>query len=267
MADTHVESNNVKSKNIKNREFSRIIDSNIVSTFSPFHWLSLAVKDFINAPIIAMVYGIVFSIIPISICFLVISTQNHLIILPSIVAFALVGPAFATGLYDVAWELEKGHKPTFKHSLKSMFRNPVGEWGFALLLVIIMIAWMRIAALIHVLYPSYAAPTLEQLINFLAMGIAAGAIISAVVFTLSAFTPQIMVERRVDIMTAVITSIKAVNKNVFTMFVWALIIVTMVALSVLTLGFGFIITMPLLAFASWHAYIAVIKTKRHRDYE
>jgi uncharacterized membrane protein len=148
-----------------------------------------------------------------------------------------------------------------------MFRNPVGEWGFALLLMIIMIAWMRIAALIHVLYPSYADPTLEELINFLAMGTAAGAIISAVVFTLSAFTPQMMIERRVDIMTGVITSIKAVNKNAFTMFVWALIIVAMVAFSVLTFGFGFIITMPLLAFASWHAYIAVIKTKRHRDYE
>ncbi|MEW6996484.1 DUF2189 domain-containing protein [Colwelliaceae bacterium BS250] len=267
MASTHIEGNYKKSKVIKSREFCRVIDSNIVTAFAPFHWLNLAIKDFINAPLIAMTYGIVFSIIPISIFLLVISTQNHLLIFPVIIAFAIVGPAFATGLYDVAWQLEKGHKPTFKHSLKSMFRNPVGEWGFALLLVIIMIAWMRVAALVHVLYPSTADPTLEQLISFLSLGIAAGGIIAAVVFTLSAFTPQIMVERRVDIMTAIMTSIKAVNKNIFTMFVWSAIIVTLIALSILTLGFGFIFTMPILAFASWHAYIAVIKTKRHRDYE
>jgi uncharacterized membrane protein len=267
MANTHIEANYKKSKVIKSREFSRVIDSNIVTAFAPFHWLKLAIKDFINAPLIAMTYGIVFSIIPISIFFIVASSQNHLLIFPVIIAFAIVGPAFATGLYDVAWELEKGHKPTFKHSLKSMFRNPVGEWGFALLLVIIMLAWMRVAALVHVLYPNTSDPSLEQLISFLSLGIAAGAIIAVVVFTLSAFTPQIMVERRVDIMTATMTSIKAVNKNIFTMFVWSAIIFTLIALSILTLGFGFILTMPILAFASWHAYIAVIKTKRHRDYE
>jgi uncharacterized membrane protein len=148
-----------------------------------------------------------------------------------------------------------------------MFRNPVSEWGFALLLVFIMMAWMRIAALIHALYPTQAEPSIEQLVSFLSMGVTAGALITAVVFTLSAFTPQILVERRVDIMTALLTSIKAVNKNVVTMFIWSLIILTMVAVSVLTLGVGFIITMPILAFSSWHAYIAVIKTKRQRDYE
>jgi uncharacterized membrane protein len=51
------------------------------------------------------------------------------------------------------------------------------------------------------------------------------------------------------------------------MLIWSIIIVAMVAVSVLTLGLGFIITMPILALASWHAYIAVIKTKRQRNYE
>ena len=262
MAVTHLDKNREKT-----RAFSRVIEANVVSPIAPFQWLTLAIKDYLNAPLISLTYGVLFSLIPITICFLVLFTQNHLIILPSIVAFALIGPAFAAGLYDVAWELEKGHKPTFKHGFRSMFRNPVGEWGFALLLVIIMIAWMRIAALIHVLYPSSINPTADELVSFLTLGVTAGAIISAVVFTVSAFTPQIMVERRVDIMTAISTSVKAVTDNAFTMFIWAMIIVVMVAFSVLTLGFGFILTMPILALASWHAYIAVIKTKRKRGYE
>jgi uncharacterized membrane protein len=266
MSASHIEHSKAKEL-IKTRDFSRVIDANVVSTLAPFHWLRLAVKDFANAPFIALSYGLLFSIIPMGVCLLVLATQNHLFILPATVGFALIGPAFATGLYDVAWELEKGHKPTFAHSLKSMFRNPVSEWGFALLLVFIMMAWMRIAALIHALYPSQVEPSIEQLVSFLSMGVTAGALITAVVFTLSAFTPQILVERRVDIMTALLTSIKAVNKNVVTMFIWSLIILTMVAISVLTLGVGFIITMPILAFSSWHAYIAVIKTKRQRDYE
>jgi len=265
MNTTYIEDNKKLKQTTK--EFSRVIDSNVVSSFAPFRWLKLAVKDFINAPLIALIYGSTFSIIPISIYFLVLWTENHLLILPAIVAFSVIGPAFATGLYDVAWELEKGHKPTLKHALTSMSRNPSGEWGFAFLLIIIMIVWMRVAALIHVLYPTSADPTFEQLLSFLSLGVAAGGFLLATVFTLSAFTPQIMVERRVDMMTAITTSIKAVNNNAVTMLIWASIIVTMIAISVLTMGFGFIITMPILAFASWHAYIAVIKTKRQRGYE
>lgn len=267
MASSHIVNKENIHQQIKKIEFSRSIDVNVVSFSAPFQWLSLAIKDLMKSPLISISYGLVFSIIPIAICFLVLSTNNHLYILPAVVAFSLIGPAFATGLYDVAWELEKGHTPTFKHSFMSMSRNPAGEWGFALVLVIIMIAWLRIASLIHVLYPSNMSPNIEELISFLAIGISVGAIMSAVVFSLSAFTPQIMVERRVDIMTALTTSVKAVNANAIPMLIWSMIIVTMIAMSVLTLGLGFIITMPILALASWHAYIAVIKTKRQRHYE
>ena len=258
---------NTQSTTHKPAQFARTIDSNKLNSLACFHWLALAVKDFQKAPAISLVYGLLFSIIPVAIYFLVLSTENHLIILPATIAFALIGPAFAAGLYDVAWEIEKGHQPTFGHSLKSMFRNPVGEWGFAILLMICMVAWTRVAALIHALYPNTTNPTFEELTFFLGFGTIVGAIMAAIVFTISAFTPQIMVERRVDIMTAVATSAKAVNNNVWPMFIWAGVILASVLIGFLTAGFGFIIIMPLLSYASWHAYIATIKTKRQRKYE
>lgn len=248
-------------------EFARTIDSNKVSAFASLHWIQLAFSDFARAPFISLLYGALFSLVPIGIFYLVSITENHLVILPATIAFALIGPAFAAGLYDIAWELEKGHKPTIRHSLKSMFRNPVGEWGFAIMLMVIMIAWTRIAATLHALYPNMTEPTLEQLLPFLTVGTIVGALLAAIVFTISAFTPQIMVERRVDIMTAVATSAKAVNKNAVSMFIWAMVILFFIALGFVTAGFGFIIVMPILSFASWHAYIAVIKTKRARKYE
>ena len=258
----------VKPKTVKAaKEFARTIESNKVDLMLPFHWLSLAVGDFMRAPLISLIYGMIFSLIPAAILYIFNATENHLVILPSIVAFALIGPAFAAGLYDVAWELEKGHQPTFTHSLKSMFRNPVGEWGFAILLMVIMIAWMRIAALIHALYPNTTDPTLEELMAFLSVGSVIGAMILAVVFTITAFTPQIMIERRVDIMTAIFTSIKAVNNNVGAMMVWGTILIAGVAIGFATFSLGFILIMPILSYASWHGYIAVIKTKRKRKFE
>ncbi|KZN46193.1 DUF2189 domain-containing protein [Pseudoalteromonas luteoviolacea] len=251
----------------KNPEFARCLESNQIAALAPFHWLSLACKDIVRAPILSLVYGLVFSIIPAFIMWLVFQSGTHLVILPASVAFALIGPAFAAGLYDVAWELEKGHKPTLMHSLKSMFRNPAGEWGFAILLMVIMIVWMRLAALIHALYPNVPNPNFEQLSAFLALGSIVGGILMMAVFAISAFTPQIMMERRVDIMTAVVSSIHAVGTNVPAMIVWGLTIVTLVVIGFLTGAAGFIIIMPLLSYASWHGYIAIIKTKKPRGYE
>lgn len=251
----------------KNHEFARCLESSQISASAPFHWLALAFKDIANAPILSLVYGLVFTLIPATIMYFVYQFGTHLVILPAVVGFALIGPAFAAGLYDVAWELEKGHKPTLMHSLKSMFRNPAGEWGFAVLLMVIMIVWMRLAALIHALYPNVVNPSFEQLSAFLTLGSIVGGILLVTVFAISAFTPQIMMERRVDIMTAVISSMNAVKTNFAAMVVWAGIILCLVFVGFITGTAGFIVIMPLLSYASWHAYIAVIKTKKPRGYE
>lgn len=247
--------------------FARCLQCNKVSTFAPFHWLALGCKDMLSAPILSMLYGVVFSLIPAAIMFFVYKSGTHLVILPASVAFALIGPAFAVGLYDIAWELEKKHTPKLSHSLKSMFRNPVGEWGFAVMLMVVMVLWMRLAALVHALYPSHANPTFDELSAFLTLGSFIGAIMLGTVFSISAFTPQIMMERKVDIMTAVVSSVHAVKENKGASFVWALCIMLFVAMGFATAAIGFIIIMPILSYASWHGYIAVIKHKSDRGYE
>lgn len=251
----------------KEQEFARVLECNKVDVSAPFHWLALAMQDIVKAPILSLVYGVVFSLIPAAIMFLVYTSGTHLVILPATVAFALIGPAFATGLYDIAWELEKGHKPTLAHSLKSMFRNPVGEWGFAILLMVIMIIWMRLAALVHALYPSYAEPSFMELMDFLLLGSAIGSVMLVGVFSISVFTPQIMMERRVDIMTAVVSSIHAAKENAGAMIVWAACIMVCVAIGFASGAIGFVLIMPLLSYASWHGYIAIIKHKTDRGYE
>ncbi|WP_462159840.1 DUF2189 domain-containing protein [Pseudoalteromonas sp. GB56] len=248
-------------------EFARCFECNKISTFAPFHWLALAFGDMARAPILSLIYGLVFTLIPATILFFVYSSQSHLVILPAAVAFALVGPAFAAGLYDVAWELEKGHTPTLTHSLKSMFRNPAGEWGFAVLLMVVMIVWMRLAALVHALYPNTVNPSFEELSAFLTLGSLIGGVLLVTVFAMSAFTPQIMMERRVDIMTAVVSSMHAVRNNIGAMIVWCGCIIALILIGFATGTAGFIIIMPLLSYASWHGYIATIKTKRPRTYE
>ena len=246
---------------------SKYIAANTIGTFEPYRWLLLAFNDFYKAPALSLFFGAVFALIPALILNFAYSADNWMFVLPAAAAFALVGPAFATVLYDIAWEIEKGHKPSFKHSLKMLARNPAGEWAFAFVLLVLMLAWMRLAGIIYALYPAYANPSLDDLLPFLCLGTAIGAVLTGVGFAISAFTPQLLLERRIDMMTAISTSFRAVQQNAKAMVFWAALVFGLLLIGFATKAIAFIVIMPLLSFASWHGYIAVIKTKRKRQYE
>lgn len=256
-----------ETKRFDDNRLAKSIDSHHIDAALPFHWVYLAIKDFARAPIISLIYGAIFSLIPASMFLLYNASGSYLYVAPMVIGFAMIGPVFATGLYDVAWELEKGHKPSLGHSLKSMFRNPVGEWGFAFVLMLAMIFWLRVAGLIHAVYPVYENPPLNDVVSFLFMGTMAGGLLTAAVFSISAFTPQIMMERHIDLMTAIVTSVKACYENVVPMIVWAGVLGIGIGFGFLTNAWGFIVIMPILSYASWHAYIATVKTKHPRRFE
>ncbi|AWB65428.1 hypothetical protein C2869_02795 [Saccharobesus litoralis] len=251
---------------LHDNDLGRVIPCNELDWGDPIKWLRLGLNDMVKAPLISLFYGLVFTIIPLLITYLVSLTENHLVIAPALVAFMMLGPFLAAGLYDTAWEFEKGHTPSLWHSIKAMHRNSVHEWAFAILLLVTMIFWLRVASIIHALYPPYVGDDLTELIPFLAVGTAVGAILATFVFTISAFTQPTLVERKVDLMTAVLTSINAVWSNKGVMMLWAFIILACVAIGFVTYFFAFLVIMPLLGFASWHAYIDAVTTKRERKY-
>jgi uncharacterized membrane protein len=87
----------------------------------------------------------------------------------------------------------------------------------------------------------------------LALG-AAGGLIAAVVFLLSAVTVPLLLDRPVDVVTAAITSVRCCLRNPLPMLVWALLIAVVTWIGLLTLMLGLVVTFPWLAHASWHAY-------------
>jgi len=68
----------------KNHEFARCLESSQISASAPFHWLALAFKDIANAPILSLVYGLVFTLIPATIMYFVYQFDTHLVILPAV---------------------------------------------------------------------------------------------------------------------------------------------------------------------------------------
>ncbi|GGO72901.1 DUF2189 domain-containing protein [Bowmanella pacifica] len=246
---------------------ARVIPCKELDLGDPLKWLALGWRDIMRAPLLTAFYGVIFTAIPWLITYMVALTGWHLVILPSIVCFMLIGPFLAAGLYDVSWELEKGHSPSLWHSIKAIKRNAVNEWGLGILLLVLMIFWLRVASIIHALYPPYLEENLENLLPFLALGTVVGAGFTMLVFFISVFTQPILMERRVNLATAVLTSMNAVWVNKTPMMVWALIIASAVGIGFVTGFAAFIILMPLIGYATWHGYIDTIELKRERHYE
>jgi uncharacterized membrane protein len=96
--------------------------------------------------------------------------------------------------------------------------------------------------------------------GFLGVGSAVGSMFAAIVFAISAFSLPMLIDRRVDTVTAIITSVNAVLRNKPAMLVWALLIAGCVLLGVLTAFAAFVVLLPLLAYATWHGYHQTIDT-------
>ncbi len=252
-----------RSKTASHHEYARTIPCNQLSISAPFHWLSLGLHDFVRMPFISLTYGLCFMAAAIGIVLLVEWQGTHLVVMPSLVVYMLIGPFLALGLYDAAWEREKGHHASLLHSMKAIGRNSSSQWAFAVLLAVAMIFWMRIAALLHAIYPSVQGAPLTDFIPFLLIGSVIGAVIAALVFSISAFSIPLMMERRVDVMTAVFSSFNAVKSNIPAMIVWAGVICGGILIGFATYGIGMLFTMPILGYATWHAYHETIKKKHH----
>jgi uncharacterized membrane protein len=189
------------------------------------------------------------------------------VIMPALVCFMLIGPFIAGCMYDVSWELAKKREPTLRHCVITLKRNAINGWGLGFLLMILMVFWLRVASLIHALYPPYLDNNFINLLPFLAVGTVVGAIFTVLVFFLIAFTQPILMERKVDLATALLTNINAVWTNKGPMMLWAFIILMAVFIGFATWFVGFIFLMPIIGYASWHGYIGTIETKRERHFE
>lgn len=251
---------------IENSGIARVIPCAQLDKFACFKWIALAINDYKKARFISVFYGLIFTLIPIGIFLLVKASDFYLVTFPALICFMLLGPYLAAGLYDVSWQFEKDHKPSLRHSLKAMSRNAVNEWAFGILLMVLMIFWLRVASIIHALVPAYIEPTFFNLWPFLTLGTIVGAGFVVLVFFISAFTQPILLERKVDLATAVLTSMNAVWRNKLPMFIWAGVILFCVFLGFVTFFVAFIFIMPILGYATWHGYIQAIETKRERKF-
>jgi len=228
--------------------------------------LSAGFKDFKKAPLLGMFFGAVYAIGGLIIMTGVFAFNMAWLAYPLIIGFALIGPFIATGLYETSRRLEIGTALKWSEILGVVWNQHRRELGWmAFVMLFIFWIWMyQIRTLVAVFFGFdgfatfdgfvTAVFTTQHGITFLLVGHMVGAVISLVLFTLTVVSCPLLLEREVDFVTAMLTSIKAVFKSPVVMFSWGVFVVIAVILSAIPGFLGLLIVLPILGHATWHLY-------------
>ena len=243
----------------------RVPDIRRVELDRPWGWLAAGWRDFLAAPLTSMSFGVILAVAGALLSLGLWYLELVYLVLPMASGFMLVGPMMAVAFYEISRRREAGEPIRFASVALSFRRNPrhLAVMGFILLLI--LLTWVRIGAMIFMLYWGLEPPPLRELIEatflrpeslpFLLLGTAVGAVFATLTFAATVVSIPMLLDRpHLDVLTAIITSIRVVKENPGVMLFWAVLIAGFVGVGIATLYIGLIVTLPLVGHATWHAY-------------
>ena len=237
---------------------------NRVTLDHPWQWLAKGWRDLTRAPRFSLAYGAVFALISTLLTLGLVYGQLFFLVPPLAAGFFLVAPLLGIGLYEISETLERGDEVEFCQAWRAWKRNEVHLAGMGVTLLLILVAWMLAANLVFALLFDRPVPTWPNFIPevflsgesplFLVAGIGVGGLIAAFTFSITVVSVPLLMDRRIDLISAMQTSLQAVRQNWQPMTLWACLIVMFVGIGLATFYIGLIVAMPLVGHATWHAY-------------
>jgi uncharacterized membrane protein len=235
---------------------------------SGFAWLKAGWDDLCATPGPSLAYGVgIFLLSTVLITGMIVLRWDY-ILFPALAGFMVVGPFLALGLYDKSRRLARGAPVSFARMIAPEIASRGQILFTGALLCLLMLVWMRAAVIVYALFFGVSTfPGLDHIAPMLfttptgwamlIVGSLVGGLFAAFAFAISAFSIPMMLDRRVDALTAMGTSWALVIHNLPALLVWGAIVLVLSAFSIATGLLGLILVFPLLGHATWHAYEAV----------
>ncbi len=231
----------------------------VLSPWAAFGWVRAGIRDLLRAPQQSLAYGLFVAVLIGIVCMLAWTRGSQWFLFGILGGFVFLAPLICIGLYAISAQLERDQPPMLTRSIRAALKRHFGNvMVFALALMIIFLVWARAAVMVSVFFPTNGDAKALDLITFFTFGTTIGAIFTAVTFSASAFSLPMIMHRRVDSVTAIVTSVNAVLRNRRAMIVWLAILVMSLLLGVATAFVGLIVIVPVMGYAAWHGYLETI---------
>jgi len=237
-----------------------------VTPTAPFQWLAKGWSDFRHTWKSSVVYGALFALMGWLV--VLVFRQAYEYVWGLTTGFLLVGPFFATGIYELSRQRERGERTMLAPTI-DIWRPNLGSIGmFALVLGVLLLVWSRASLVVIALSFPDEMPSLQGFmanalspknLEFLLAYFAVGGFFAALVFAIAVVSVPMMLDRNTDGIVAALTSLRVCRENVLPMAVWAAIIAIAIGAGFLLWFAGLVVTVPVIGHATWHAYRALVE--------
>lgn len=243
-----------------------------ITLLQPLQWLALAWRDMARCGWVSFAHGLVLALLGWTI--LLLAHNKFWLLAGAFSGFLVIAPVLATSLYALSRAVERGEQANLKLVLKvwsSWQQSHANKWGndywslvqFGSLLALAALGWMLTSAAFVTLFTPVPVNSPLEFVRHVILAedgfvfelwLGLGGLLAAPMFASSAVSIPLLLDRRVTLMQAILTSWRAVLENPAPMAFWAFLIMAFTLLGFASLLLGLIAIMPMLGHASWHAY-------------
>lgn len=230
------------------------------------HALQMGYKDFKETRADAIFVALVYPLAGLLLFGFGMQTNMIPLLAPLVAGFALLGPVAAVGLYEISRRREAGQEVHWLDAF-GVFRSPsfgaILALGFYL--TMLFLVWLMAAQSIYAQTLGPEPPVSAMAFvsdvfttaagwTMVVVGTAVGFLFALVALAISVVSFPLLLDRKVGVPIAVVTSVRVMRANPAIVLTWGFIVAALLVIGSIPLLLGLIVVMPVLGHATWHLY-------------